>query len=141
MLVDSSVGQHPAPPESSAFRDALRTNRAATVGEFVRGMFATKRDEAELVPLRESALRIPVEQSLSLFPSDLPREHWRAACAEFTRPLAYAVTARLAEQAHNLKAMRPQTRIEIFEGAGHALFVDQPAKFNALVADFAASAR
>ena len=45
----------------------------------------------------------------------------------------------LAAQAQNLKTNRPGTQIEIFERAGHALIVDEPARFTALITSFAES--
>jgi pimeloyl-ACP methyl ester carboxylesterase len=49
------------------------------------------------------------------------------------------VTPQFAAQAQNLKTNRPGTQIEIFERASHALFVDEPARFNALITTFAES--
>jgi pimeloyl-ACP methyl ester carboxylesterase len=36
-----------------------------------------------------------------------------------------------------LKQKLPSARVEVFEDAGHALFVDDAARFNALIAEFA----
>jgi pimeloyl-ACP methyl ester carboxylesterase len=47
------------------------------------------------------------------------------------------VTPPLAEQAGNLRSNRPDTETVVFERAGHALFVDEPEQFNALLDDFA----
>jgi len=35
--------------------------------------------------------------------------------------------------------MLPSARVEVFEDAGHALFVDDAARFNALLTEFAAA--
>jgi pimeloyl-ACP methyl ester carboxylesterase len=79
----------------------------------------------------------PLEASLSLFPGDrIPRERWRGTANAFRKPLLYAVTPQFAAQAQRLKAKRPATRVEIFENAGHALFVDEPERFNAVLIDF-----
>mgnify|MGYP003330656913 FL=1 len=51
--------------------------------------------------------------------------------------MLYAVRPRWAAQAENLKRNRPGTEIEIFAKAGHALFVDEAARFDALVESFA----
>jgi len=51
--------------------------------------------------------------------------------------LLYVVTPQLAEQAGNLQRNRPGTETAVFERAGHALFVDEPERFNALIEDFA----
>jgi pimeloyl-ACP methyl ester carboxylesterase len=67
----------------------------------------------------------------------VPREHWRAAAHGVQAPLLYVVTPQLAEQAANLRRNRPATETAVFEDAGHALFVDEPERFNALLEDFA----
>ena len=87
--------------------------------------------------MRDAALRIPLEASLSMFPGNrIPRERWRRTVNAFRKPLLYAVTPQFAGQAQRLKANRPATRVELFENAGHALFVDEPERFNALLTDF-----
>ena len=50
----------------------------------------------------------------------------------------YAVTPRLRSQAEAVAQRHPQPMVEIFEGAGHALFVDEPARFNASMEEFLA---
>jgi len=141
VIVDSSVGEGPAPaprnPAVPGFQDELKRDRAAVVDGFVRAMFRTQQPEADLVALREAALRMPLEASLSLFPGErIPREHWRGIAHRFGKPLLYAITPQFAEQADSLKKSRPATRVELFEAAGHALFVDEPERFTALLADF-----
>ena len=46
------------------------------------------------------------------------------------------MTPQFAAQAESLKANRPGTRVELFEAAGHALFVDEAERFNAVLSDF-----
>lgn len=138
VLVDSSVGEDPPPPPGANFIEALKKDRRAALEEFVRESFRLPRPDTEIEALVKAAQRMPLEASLSLFPSALPREHWRKLARAFPRPLLYVVTPLFAEQAKSLQQNRPQTRIEVFEEAGHALFVDEPAKFNSLLADFAA---
>ena len=136
VLVDSSVGEDPPPPASGGFIDGLKRDRRATLSEFVRGLFRYPRTESELADLTEAALRMPLEASLSLFPRGTPREHWRGIARGFRKPLLYVVSEGLAGQAQSLKRNRPATRIEVFGQSGHALFVDEPERFNALLADF-----
>ena len=54
----------------------------------------------------------------------------------FSKPLLYVITPQFAEQADHLKKNRPATQIELFESAGHALFVDEPERFSTLLSDF-----
>ena len=89
----------------------------------------------ELAALRENALRMPLEGSIDLLSKLPPREHWLEIVRGFEGPLAYVVTPKFREQARHLLADRPQSRIEVFEDAGHALFVDDAARFNRLLTD------
>lgn len=135
VLVDSSVGEPPIPPAGD-FRGALQRNRAQAIDQFVRAMFRTPQPEGELAELTSGALQLPLEAGLALLAYPYPREHWRAAAHGVRVPLLYVVTPQFAEQAKNLKRNRPQFEIAVFEHAGHALFVDEPEKFNALLEDF-----
>jgi microsomal epoxide hydrolase len=67
----------------------------------------------------------------------MPRTYWRDAIYSTEKPVLYVVRPGwLAEQAANLAHNRPGTQIAVFQGAGHALFVDDAARFNALLAGF-----
>ncbi|HUF79515.1 MAG TPA: alpha/beta hydrolase [Burkholderiales bacterium] len=138
VLVDTSVGEDPQPPSAGGFFDALKNDRRAAVEDFVRATFRSPRAPAEIAALTDAALRLPLEASLSLFPRSTPREHWRGIARAFPKPLLYVVSAQFAAQAETLKRNRPGTRVAVFEDAGHALFVDEPGRFNALLAQFVA---
>ncbi|HEX4597323.1 MAG TPA: alpha/beta hydrolase [Burkholderiaceae bacterium] len=139
VLVDNSVGEPPAPRPSKFISD-LRADRAATVERFVRGMFAKPRAEGEIEHLKQAALRMPLEAAIALLSYPFPREHWRNIARSFAKPLCYCVTSHYVEQARNLQRERPATRVEWFEHAGHALFVDEPERFNRIVDQFAQTA-
>ena len=142
VIVDSSVGEGHAqagPAPGTGFADELRRDRHATVDAFVRAIFRQPRPEADLAALREGALRMPLEDSLSLFPSGVPRAHWRRTVHAFRRPLLYVVTPQFSAQAAALRKNRPATRTVVFRDAGHALFVDEPDRFNRLLSEFLAA--
>ena len=133
MLVDNSVGEPPVPPASD-FIARLRADRRATVDRFVPAMFAHPRPPEEIHALTEAALRVPLPASIALLSYPFPREHWRDIARALPVPLAYVTGAGLAAQGRSLAAHRPATEVDVFERAGHALFVDEPARFNALLA-------
>lgn len=135
VLVDSSVGEPPAPRRSD-FLERLRRDRAAALDAFVRGMFRTPRPEAEIAALVAAAQRMPLEASIALLSYPVPREHWRAIARGVRVPLLYAVTPQFARQAESLQRHRPETEVAVFADAGHALFVDAPERFDALLAGF-----
>lgn len=135
VLVDSSVGEQPPPPEGN-FRERLRENRERTLSDFVRAIFRSKRPAEEAKQLVEGAMRMPLQASIDLLSYPLPREYWRDIAWAFRKPLLYVVTPQFAAQAANLQRNRPGTRIEVFTQAGHALFVDEPQRFSKLLEEF-----
>jgi len=138
VLVDSSVGEDPAPAPADDFKRRLRADREQTTTEFMRAIFATRRDETELRELARDAMRMNLADSLALLDYPFERSHWKRVALGFNKPLLYAVSRQFERQAANLKKHRPATQIEVFKKAGHALFVDEAERFNALIAKFAA---
>lgn len=138
VLVDSSVGEQPPPPPGS-FTDSLRADRERAVADFVRAIFKTERPAAEIKRLHADAMRMPLEASVDLLSYPPAREHWRDIAWAFRKSLLYVVTPQFAEQAANLQRNRPGTQVEVFADAGHALFVDEPQRFNALIERFVQS--
>lgn len=137
VLVDSSVGEEPAPGSSGGFKDNLRRDRDKTLREFMGAIFAKPRPEQELAELVRGAKRMPIEDSLALLDYPFERAHWRNIVRRFQKPLLYVVTPQYEQQAANLKKNRPGTQVELFKKAGHALFVDEPQRFNAVIRKFA----
>ena len=133
-LVDNSIGEPPAPQGGGQFFQHLRQRREPTVDAFVRGMFHRPQPRTEIDRLVREALRMPLADSIALLSYPIARSHWRGIAEGFGRPLAYLVTPRLRAQSEHLQRARPASRIAVFEHAGHALFVDEAARFNRVVA-------
>lgn len=137
VLVDNSIGEGP-PSKAGPGRPRARTpaERVRARGAFVRGLFAADPGEAYRTRLTGESLRMgpAAEQALLGYP--VPREVWRTAVHTTSRPVLYIVRPRLRGQAQALVASRPGARMEVFEKAGHALFVDVPGRFNALIDGF-----
>lgn len=136
VLVDNSIGEDPPPSSDPTFLTRLRKDRHATVERFVRNMYKTPQDEDYYRRITAAALKTPVETSVALLSYRNPREYWRQLAYDTPLPTLYAVTPRLRGQAENFKRRKPEARIEVFETAGHALFVDEAGRFNALLDDF-----
>jgi microsomal epoxide hydrolase len=137
ILVDSSVGEQPEPPPGGTFLQALRDDRDKTLDGFVRAIFKVSPSDSEIAALVSGAKRMSLENSLALLSYPFARTHWKEIAYAFTKPLLYVVTPQYSEQAENLRKNRPGTRIEIFTDAGHALFKDEPERFNDLIMGFA----
>ncbi len=139
VLVDNSVGEAPAPVASKAHphvRTRQPASREAAMRAFVASMFKTPQSPEYLDRLAEAALRTPAEAARQLMRYDVPRSFWYDAVYSTDKPVLYLVTPRLAGQAGNLAAHHPGAESVVLNGVGHAMFVDDPARFDQLVGDF-----
>lgn len=143
VLIDNSIGEEPAPraatdtPRSAAPPpEPTPTERRARRTAFVASMFAHDPGSDYRTRLTDQALRMTVEDERRLLAYDVPREYWRAAVHSTDRPVLYVVRPRWREQGDNLVRAHADASMTVFDHAGHALFVDEPERFNALLTDF-----
>lgn len=138
VLVDNSVGEEPAPTYTPPppTRPGPPPSRFARIKAFVHAMFHRSQPPAYLDRLTESALRTPEQASRLLLAYPVPRSYWREAIYATHVPVLYAVRPRWVAQGENLVRNRPDTEMEVFSDAGHALFVDDPARFNSMTEQF-----
>jgi microsomal epoxide hydrolase len=140
VLVDNSVGEEPPPPPPAPRHHvAPALPHDVAMYRFVTGMFRRKPSDAYLDRLTEATLHTPERASRALLNYHFPRTYWRDALYSTDKPVLYVVRPGwLAEQAANLAHNRPGTQVAVFADCGHALFVDDAARFNALLAGFLA---
>lgn len=141
VLIDNSIGEDPAPrpapkPASKPGRGGPTPDDAASMRAFVRGLFETPQDPAFLDQLTAASLHTPEAVARALRAYDEPRSFWRDAVYSVRRPVLYAVRPRWRAQGEALARKHPSAELSVFEGAGHALFVDQPDRFDAVLSDF-----
>jgi len=138
VLVDNSVGEDPPPAPSRHHPDRhLRlASRAARMRWFVRGMFARPVSTAYVDRLTQSCLHTPEDAAEALLNYPVPRSFWKQAVYATARPVLYLVRPRLAGQAENLRLHDPYAESVVLRGVGHAMFVDDPVRFDTLVGDF-----
>ena len=137
VLIDNSIGENPPPVASAAGpRHGPRLAREEQMRRFVAGMFSVSPGAAYLEQLTAAALRTPPEAAAALSSYPVPRTYWKQAVYSVRKPILYIVRPRFAGQAGNLAANDPLAETAVFTQAGHALFVDEPARFNALLESF-----
>ncbi len=141
VLVDNSVGEDPPPSPSPHVRDAAarrsrRVPREESMREFVRAMFLRPQPEDYVERLTEACLHTPPAAAAELRSYPEPRSYWRDAIYSTGRPVLYIVRPRLAGQAANLAAHHADTESEVWDDVGHAMFVDDPVRFDATVYGF-----
>lgn len=138
VLVDNSVGEDPPPPPPPprTGKPPPKPPHPEAMRRFVHGMFHQRQDPAWLDRLTQATLRVPEPATRALLTFTVPRSYWRDALYATDRPLLYVVRPRWEAQAATLRRNRPGTETDIFHDAGHALFVDEATRFNAVVDAF-----
>jgi non-heme chloroperoxidase len=143
VLVDNSVGEEPPPLHQSGplhqpgpHRFGRPPNHAEAMKQFVRMMFVHTPQPGYLDRLTQAALKTPEPASRLLLAYPVPRSYWREAIYATKVPVLYVVRQRWVAQGANLLRNRPNTEMDVFNDAGHALFVDDPARFNSVTDSF-----
>jgi non-heme chloroperoxidase len=140
VLVDNSVGEEPPPPpavhRATPHWFGRRPNRSTAMQQFVRTMFSRTPPQAYLDRLTEATLHMPEAASRLLLAYPEPRSYWREAIYATKVPVLYVVRPRWVAQGQTLVRNRPDTQMDVFKDAGHALFVDEPERFNRVTETF-----
>jgi non-heme chloroperoxidase len=138
VLVDNSVGEEPppAPYRPGPAHRGPPPNHAAAMRQFVSAMFRHKQPPGYVDRLTQAALHTPEFASRLLLAYPVPRSYWREAVYATKVPLLYVIRPRWVAQGENLVRNRPDTEMDIFNDAGHALFVDEPARFDSVTERF-----
>ena len=142
ILIDNSIGEGTPPRPSARSSKRSSTNpreREQYLRDFSRGIFRTPPPDDIGEAVLRSALQVPVGAANQLIAQPYPRTYWREIVSRQQIPVLYAIRPRLREQGEALLASKGAqlAQVEVFEDAGHALFVDAAPRFNALTADFA----
>lgn len=123
------------------FINGFVQDRRAATEPFVRSFFKKPQPEDYLKRVVEASLHTPTNTAVALligkFGTDL-----RPALKKIDKPTL--IVAAQSGFVNLIKAIQPQirgSRLEVFEDAGHALFVDDAARFNSLLDEFLQSLR
>lgn len=143
ILIDNSIGAG-RPPAVSSGGGASRRNslnpkvREQYLREFSREIFASPPPREMADAVLQSALQMPPRAANQLLAQPYPRTYWRDIVFRQSEPVLYVIRPRFRDQGQELLAKKGEgARVEVFEKAGHALFVDEAARFNELAASFA----
>jgi len=141
VLVDNFVYIPPTSPVAT-FMDTLLfhvlRDRQVFTASFVRGMYRTPQDSAYIARITRASLSTPTATAYTLLASTLgtaPRD-WRPALDKVDRPLLFVGGAWMKETADTVRNHVKAAQVEIFENAGHALFVDEADHFNRVLEGF-----
>jgi non-heme chloroperoxidase len=117
----------------------MQADRPKFAAGFVRYMYTSKPPEEYLQRITQESLKMPTKAAVDAMSSVLERGDFTGILAKVDRPVLYICEARLEFESKLLRAKLPSARVEVFESAGHALFVDDPVRFNRVVGEFVES--
>jgi microsomal epoxide hydrolase len=139
VLVDGFAGSDFDPqttPQALQWGASFVVDRPKATDAFVRGMYRSPQPEEYLQRVIEASLKTPTNSAgallLAYFATDL-----RPALSKIDKPtLILAAQSPWVKYYEEMHRLARGSTLRVFEGVGHALFVDQPADFNSALADF-----
>jgi non-heme chloroperoxidase len=139
ILVDNDAGGR-APADADQDFGLLKgvlEERQKALDGFVRNLnFKKPHPEEYINKVEKASLLVPTNSAVALLVGYFVADY-RPVLPRIDKPAV--VCAAKSGYMSTIVAMQkniPNSKLEIFEGDGHALFVDDPDKFNALVEDF-----
>jgi len=118
----------------------LQQDRQKEAQVFVRSMYKKPEPEEYLQKVVQASMKVPTDTTVTLLHNMVEETDFSNAFARINRPMLFAYEPALQPNADFLKAkLGDRVRLERFDGDGHALFVDDPEKFNRVVVDFVQS--
>ena len=145
ILVDSCAPTGLKTPETHyPILEMMRTNKALLAQAFRGGVMPTMKDEALFQALVDDAM-LMAAPAWSGNARALERFDRAAACGKFAAPVLVVRGEKDAiiteAMARETAAAFPAARLELLDGVGHAVLVEDPDRFKKLFVEFAASIR
>jgi len=121
------------------FAGGMQKDRAARADAFVRSMYKKPQSEEYLKRVIAVSLETPTADAVALLLGTISTDN-RPNLGKIARPTLLVVTKGPLDTLYlDIQGRIPGARLEHFEDAGHALFVDDADRFNALLDQFLAS--
>jgi len=139
VIVDGFVSDKPSNlfAPLSGFMNLLQQDREKQADGFVRQMFKKPQSEDYFKRLIEASTQVPADTAVVLIYNMLAVTDYSAGLPKIDRPFLFAYQPETQPAADFLKSkLGDKVQLERFDGDGHALFVDDPEKFNHVLADF-----
>lgn len=133
VLVEGTVGINSSLPFYHSMVELwsqLQTDRRPKTRELIKIMFQQPQPEVYFEKLYEVAMRTPTNTVMTLIQNYMLQD-FHALLPQINLPTWIAtIEGPRLEYMQNMQKLMPRASLEIFPNAGHALFVDQPDKFN-----------
>jgi non-heme chloroperoxidase len=143
VLVDGLIPANKNPEVVSVlsqWTDQLQQDRQKEADVFARAMFKKPQPEDYIQRVEHATLEVPTDTVVALIYNMVSVTDFSKAFARITRPTLFAYEPALQPNADFLKAnLGDRVRLERFDEAGHALFVDDPVRFDLVIDKFVQS--
>jgi non-heme chloroperoxidase len=140
VLVDGFLWDKPNPDlfmGMASWMNQRQQDREKQTDDFVRSMFKKPQAEAYLKRVVDASLQVPDDTAVVLIYDMIAVKDFSTALAKVDRPLMFAHTPQTQQTADLLQTrLGDNVRLERFGDDGHALFVDDPERFNRVLEDF-----
>lgn len=141
ILIDNSVGEGKPPAgRRSNFAQTMNdpVKREQYMRTFSQDIYRKPPPPVLAQAVLDSALQAAPDVAIQLLNQPYPRTYWSETLQKQQIPVLYAIRPWLKEQGEALqkKRARDLITIEMFDKAGHALFVDEAESFNQAVLKF-----
>jgi non-heme chloroperoxidase len=121
----------------SGWMNQLQQDRKKQADGFVRSMYKKPQPEEYLRRVMDASMSVPDDTAIALVYDMIAVQDFSPAFAKITVPVLYAYQPYSQKSADLLKTkLGDKVRLERFDDAGHALFVDDTEKFNGMLAEF-----
>lgn len=114
----------------------IQSNRLPATAAFLKQVFKRLPSQTYLDTLAKACIKTPDNTAAVLIFNMLTVPDWRPAISKLTVPVLYTYIPENQKTSDLLKAQLPNARLERFDNAAHALFVDEPDRFNRVVEEF-----
>jgi non-heme chloroperoxidase len=139
VLVDLSLYTIPTPEENNRRYEQFHTfqsERRKYTETFVRGMYHKPQPEEYLKSVIEASLKTPTSAGIALISELALNYDERPVLPKLNLPVLAVMTTNNRAAAELIATAVPGGQGEVFEDAGHCLFVDDADRFNTLLETF-----
>ncbi len=140
VLVDGFVWDKPDPNlflGMSGWMNMLQQDRRKQADGFIRTMFKKPQSEDYIKRLVDASTQVPADTAAVLIYDMIAVKDFSPGLAKMSRPTLFAYQPQTQATADFLKTkLGDKVRLERFDDAGHALFVDDAEKFNQVLNSF-----
>jgi non-heme chloroperoxidase len=121
----------------SGWMNQLQQDRQKQADGFVRSMFKKPQTEDYLKRVIDASMQVPADTAVALVYNMIAIKDLSSAFARMNRPMLFTYQPSTQASADLLKSkLGDKVRLERFDGDGHALFVDDPERFDRLLEEF-----